>query len=348
MKTPSEIRSILREIQVQEHSNVPKYLQLVYSVKDLILKKKIGIGDQLPSVNEASFEYYLARDTIVKAYNILKEQGIIHAVPGKGYFIASQDVRSRFRIFLLFNKLSAHKKIIYDAFVEKLGEHASIDFYVYHNDFKVFRYLIHEHLQKDYHYFVIIPHFEKEKDRAHEIINQIPAEKRILLDNKLEGINGNYGSVYQNFQKDIYQSLEASVDLLGKYHTLKLIFPHGSYHSEEIVRGFRTFCTHRNFRYQVLGEVRSEDLEAGVAFVVIQDEELVQLIKYLRQTNLNAGENLGIISYNETPLKEVLLDGITVMSTDFARIGETAAEMILSGAFSHIENPFRLIRRKSL
>ncbi|MDX2246340.1 MAG: substrate-binding domain-containing protein [Bacteroidia bacterium] len=348
MKTYSETASILSAIKISEHSDVPKYLQLVYSVKDLILRGKIHIGDQLPSVNEASFEYYLARDTIVKAYNLLKEQGIIKAVPGKGYFIARNDVRNRFRIFLLFNKLSAHKKIIYDAFVMRLGEQASIDFYVYHNDFKVFRYLIEEHLADDYHYFVIIPHFEQDKEKAHEIINRIPPEKRILLDNKIEGICGKYASVYQNFQKDIYQSLTEAGDILGKYTTLKLVFPHGSYHSEDIVRGFRQFCIHQGYRHQVLGEVRLTDLEEGTAFVVIKDEDLVQLIKYLRQTEFKAGENLGIISYNETPLKEVLLDGITVMSTDFARLGETAADMILNNRSDHIENPFRLIRRKSL
>lgn len=348
MKSHSNSSAALQSIQISEHSDTPKYLQLVHAVKDLIVTGKIRIGDQLPSVNEASFEYYLARDTIVKAYNLLKEQGIIKAVPGKGYFIISNDVRNQFRIFLLFNKLSAHKKIIYDAFVSRLNEHAVIDFFVYHNDQKVFRYLIEQHLAEDYHYYVIIPHFEKDREKAHEIINKIPPQKRILLDNQVAGISGNYGSVYQNFQKDIYKSLEEASDLLEKYHTIKLIFPHGSYHSEDIVKGFRQFCNHRRFQHQVLGEVRADDLGEGIAFVVIKDEELVQLIKYLRQTDLVAGKNLGIISYNETPLKEVLLDGITVMSTEFERLGETAADMILNNQFQHIENPFRLIRRRSL
>lgn len=37
------------------------------------------------------------------------------------------------------NKLSALKKIIYDAFVETLGEKAAIGFYIYNNDYGLFK-----------------------------------------------------------------------------------------------------------------------------------------------------------------------------------------------------------------
>lgn len=348
MRNSSQTSFILENIKIREDSGIPKYLQLVLSIKELILKGKVGIGAQLPSVNEASFEYYLARDTIVKAYNRLKEQGIIKAVPGKGYFIASTNIKNRYRIFLLFNKLSAHKKIIYDAFVSRLGESASIDFYVYHNDCKVFQYLLDEHLQDEYHYFVIIPHFEDYEEEVKHLINQIPSEKLILLDNKIEGVREGYSSVYQNFQNDIYKALTEANDLLQKYESLKLVFPRNSYHSEDIVRGFRQFSLHQDYEHKILGEVIEEEISKGTAFVVIKDEDLVQLIKFIRKTNMVVGRDIGIISYNETPLKEVLLDGITVMSTDFAQIGISAANMILEQNQGHLENSFTLIRRKSL
>ncbi len=57
--------------------------------------------------------------------------GIVSSIPGKGYFIAGSDIKKRIKIFLLFNKLSTHKKNIYDSFVSALGDNAAIDFYIY-------------------------------------------------------------------------------------------------------------------------------------------------------------------------------------------------------------------------
>jgi DNA-binding LacI/PurR family transcriptional regulator len=57
---------------------------------------------------------------------------------------------------------------------------------------------------------------------------------------------------------------------------------------------------------------------------------------------------VGIISYNDTPLKEVLLDGITAISTDFHKLGEQAALMILNRQKQQFDNPFYVIPRNSL
>ena len=60
------------------------------------------------------------------------------------------------------------------------------------------------------------------------------------------------------------------------------------------------------------------------------------------------GEQVGIISYNETPLKKIILNGITTISTDFRKMGEMVAELVLSKELKHLEVPFHLIRRPSL
>ena len=58
-------------------------------------------------------------------------------------------------------------------------------------------------------------------------------------------------------------------------------------------------------------------------------------------------ENPLIISYNDVPLNAVVLGGLTTISTDFAKMGKLAAEMILSGKMTKIHNDFRMIRRKT-
>src|SRR6187402_2518781 len=118
--------NIYQLIQLDERSVTPKYLQLAHSIIFAIENGKLGENYPLPSINDLSYELDISRDTAEKSYKYLKQVGVIVSVPGKGYFIKKTDIQARLKVFLLFNKLSAHKKIVYDAFVAKLGEETVI------------------------------------------------------------------------------------------------------------------------------------------------------------------------------------------------------------------------------
>jgi DNA-binding LacI/PurR family transcriptional regulator len=81
-------------------------------------------------------------------------------------------------------------------------------------------------------------------------------------------------------------------------------------------------------------------------FITIEESALVSLVKQIRDNEFVLGRDIGVISYNDTPLKDLL--GITVISTDFQAMGETAAQMILSKQKGKIKNPFNFIDRLSL
>ena len=53
----------------------------------------------------------------------------------------------------------------------------------------------------------------------------------ILLDKKIGGVSGEYGAVYENFEKDIYQALEQALPQLEKYETIKIIFSGADLHA---------------------------------------------------------------------------------------------------------------------
>ena len=129
-------------IYIDEFSATPKYQQLANCIIKAIESQKLQVDDVLPSINELSFEFEISRDTAEKGYRHLKKTGIIGSVPGKGYYIKNVDVGQKIKIFLMFNKLSVHKKIIYDAFVSTLGDAATIDFYIYNNNFSLFKNLL--------------------------------------------------------------------------------------------------------------------------------------------------------------------------------------------------------------
>jgi len=334
-------------VQVDEFSATPKYLQLTHSILNAIDAGKLKKDDLVPSINELSFELEISRDTAEKGYKHLKKMGVLGSVPGKGYFIVNDDIKKTQRVMLLFNKLSAHKKILYDAFVETLGEHIAIDFYIYNNDYGLFKKLL-TNAREDYSHYVIVPHFMEGGENAHEIINTIPRHKLILLDKIVPGVKGEFAAVYENFEGDIYNALEQALKPLAKYHTLKIIFPEKSYYPKGIIKGFNRFCQEYAFTHKIVHDISSEPIGSGEVYINVMEADLVTLIERLLAMKFKIGKHIGVISYNETVIKKIILNGITTISTDFHQMGVKAAELILSGAKEHIEVPFKITLRPSL
>ena len=339
--------NVFQHLFIDYYSATPKYLQLANSIIKAIGDGKIKKDELMPSINELSFEFEISRDTAEKGYKYLKKIGVLDSVPGKGFFVQETNMKQQLKIFLLFNKLSPHKKIIYDAFVAALGDLASIDFYIYNNDFDFFKRLILGK-KKDYTHYVIIPHFMDGGENAAEIINTIPKDKLILLDKLVHGVDGQYAAVYENFENDIYNALEQALPKLSKYHTLKIIVPFYTYHPKEILKGYKRFCNQYAFNYKVVHNIANEPIKEGEAYINLMEDDLVILIEKILATKMKVGKHVGVISYNETPLKKIILNGITTISTDFQMMGEKAAQLVLEHSTQHVEIPFELTMRASL
>ena len=339
--------SISQYIFIDYYSATPKYLQLANSISKGIGEGKISKDEVLPSINEISAEFEISRDTAEKGYKFLKQKGILGSIPGKGYFVKSTEVNNTIKIFLLFNKLSVHKKIVYDAFVAEIGDNASIDFYIYNNDFDFFKRLI-LNKKNDYTHYVIIPHFTEGSENTCEVINTIPKEKLIILDKLVRGVSGDYAAIYENFEKDLYDALEKALPKLSKYHTIKIIVPSHTYHPKEILNGFRSFCEQYAFNYKVVHNIANEPIKEGEAYINLMEDDLVILLEKVLATKMKLGKHVGVISYNDTPLKKIILNGITTISTDFTLMGRKAAQVILAQSTEHFEIPFYLTLRNSL
>lgn len=340
---------MLHFIKLDNYSSTPKYQQIYNSITQGIEDGNIEAGSRLPSIPEICSNFDIAKKTVEKAYRMLKEKNVIKAVHGKGHYVRTSQVQQRRRIFLIFNKLSRHKKIIYDHFVKEMGEDVAIDFYVYHNELALFREMLtnpNHHVV--YSNYVIIPHFLSGAHKARDIINELPKHKLLLLDKLVDGIEGTYGAVYQNFEKNIYTALQELHPRIKKYEKVNLVFPYDSYQPRDIIWGFQRFCIDVGMPHKVISDIEEHDLSQREIYITMTEEDLVQLIKKTKQLDFKPIRDVGIISYNENPIKEILLDGITVISTDFENMGKVAARQILEGRPDHIENPFRVIVRNSL
>lgn len=228
-----------------------------------------------------------------------------------------------------------------------LGKKATIDFHIYNNDFSLFKKTLTE-IKDIYTHAVIIPHFLDGGEDAYELINQLKCPNLILLDKKITGITRPFGAVYENFEKDIFSALEQALPKLNKYKTIKIICPAYTYFPEEILQGFFSFCRQYNYNSRVVNSIADETIKEGEVYINLMEDDLAVLLDKIQQTQLKVGTDVGIISYNETPLKRFILDGITTISTNFAQMGEATARMILNNKLSRQEVPFTLTLRASL
>ena len=88
------------------------------------------------------------------------------------------------------------------------------------------------------------------------------------------------------------------------------------------------------------------ELNSRDVYITIEETDLVKLVQQVNAKKLTLGQDIGIISYNDTPLKSLL--GITVISTDFKTMGETAAYMVLRDKKEKVKNVFKYIERNSV
>ncbi|GAA0873338.1 GntR family transcriptional regulator [Gangjinia marincola] len=346
---------VMINIKIDHNSRKPKYKQIVDSIIDDIAAGNLEIGQKIPSINIISAELYLSRDTVEKAYNKLKEKKIIESVKGKGFYIVKTDLERKRSVFFLINKLSSYKMAIYNAFVDQIDNDTTIDLQIYYCDQELFVKQIEQALGK-YDHYVIMPHFKdayqtytRLEDRALEVMKKIPHEKLLLLDNFVQQFPEKVSQVYQNFEDDIFNALQDAAHKLKKYKKLILVYPSKSIYPypKNIFIGFRKFCVIHSFDFEVLDVIYDDmELQQGDVYITITETDLVHLVKQIRETDLVKGKDIGIISYNETPLKDLL--GIATISTDFKQMGQTAAELIQLSKKEQYANSFNFIDRESI
>jgi DNA-binding transcriptional regulator YhcF (GntR family) len=347
--------NLIEYIHIDKDSRVPKYQQIIDSIIHNISEGNLTMDQKIPSINMFSEEFYLSRDTVEKAYGILKDRNIITSIRGKGYYISRTKLISKVNILFLVNKLSSYKLRTYNHFINAIGANSHTDLHIYHCDETLFLNLLDKN-KSAYDYFVVMPHFKTEElthvsftDKVIASLKKIPKEKLVLLDNIKPTIDINTTEIYQDFENDIYFALKEGLSKIRNYKKIMLIYPNKSVYPypRRILHGFRKFCVEYKLDFEILNEIYDDMiLKEGDLFITIEEADLVNLVKQVREDEYELGKDIGIISYNDTPLKELL--GITVMSTDFKIMGETAASMILNKKMGKVKVPFNFIERESL
>lgn len=332
----------MKFIQIHNNKGIPKYKQIISSVEKIIEEGKLKKDEKLPSINKVCLEFSLSRDTVLQAYEELKKRGIIYAILGKGYYVKSTEISIKQRIFLLFDELNSFKEDLYNSFLIHIGKGIQVDIYFHHFNIKVFQKLIDDS-NGNYTKYIIMP---TNLIGAATAIKTLPVNEVFILDQTNPELIS-FPAIYQNHQKDIYNCLVLGKNKLNKYENIILIFP-GFREPLGMKIGFENFCKDFGFYYEVITEFKNRDIKKGEVYIIPNDRDLVQVIEKSKIQNLKIGEDFGVISYNETPLKKIVENGITTISTNFELMGKILAQMILKNQKDQIENKCHLILRNSL
>lgn len=346
-----------KNICINEHSRIPKYRQIVDAVIYNITSGKINPYEKIPSISFFSEEFYLSRDTVERAYKVLKDRKIISSIKGKGFYVmpTPTDSVSKTNILFLINKFSSYKMIMYNAFMQSIGSNVNVDLQVYHCDESLFLNIV-DRFKSSYDYYVIMPHFKTE-DLKHisytqsvvDAIKTIPSEKLILVDNNMMNLGSGITEIYQDFENDIYNGLIAGYDKIIRYKNIILVYPEKSVYPfpKRILHGFRKFCVEFNIDFQIISEIREDMvLEKNDLFITLVESDLINLMNLIRVNKYSLGKDVGVISFNDDPLKDLL--GISVFSSDFIFMGQKTAELILNRTQEKVKVPFYFIDRNSI
>jgi len=329
-------------IQIQDKTNKPKYKQIISSIESAISKGELKTGDQLPSLNSIKNKHNISRDTVISAFNELKNRGIIDSTVGKGYYVASENIQVKTKVFVLFDELNAFKEDLYNSLLKHLGENVIVDVFFHHFNKDFFSDIIKRN-SDTYSYYVLMP---ANLQGIEPFIKLLDKDKVFILDQmRIDFLE--YSSVYQDFENDVFNGLSKLSLEINKYQNFKLIFS-SQRQPLGILKGFKRFCDSYQIRHQTLPEFNENLISKGDLFFVLEDKHLILIIKKMKEKGLNISVDCGILSYNDSLLKEVIEGGITTISTDFKLMGKQLAELILQNKKAQIANINRVKIRNSL
>jgi len=308
------------QLNIKQPAGQTKLQTLVHSITEGVTTGKLKTGDFLPSVNQLSNESGFSRDTVFKAYNILKQRNVIESAPQKGYFIASES----FKIFMLLDDFSAFKEQLYQSFRRNLSDSFSVDLMFHHYNTNVFHQLIENSLGR-YSMYVVMNIDNKSVD---PILERIDANKLLILDMG-SPVNGKLNHLLQDFYHSLINCLEEGLSRFNKYKELILIYAEKQTpHPIEIVNAVKEFCKKNKIKLLINREFKHSEIKIGQAYFVIRDADLVEVIKTCRSKQFELGKDIGVLSYNDTPMKQIVGGGISVISVDFELMGKKAAEFV--------------------
>ncbi len=300
-------------------------------------------GDQLPSINVMVKKIGYARKTIVKAYEELKDRGLVESKRVKGYFVISQETKVTLKLALLLYSFYRFQEEFYNTFRKELGKRYQIDVFFHHNNITVFETIL-SNIKGKYGKYVIAPIDSAETTF---LLKAIAPKKLLIIDRYLPMPN-EYSYISQEFEESNYAKLVELLPEIRKYKKFVLFFDPSSASPISIRRSFERFISD----YGINGDVKKKhvqgSLKKGYTYFCISDSDFWEVLKDCRDHGYEVGKDIGMLSHDDNVVKELVFGGITTISTSFIEMARKAANHVKYGENIQMIIPTNLIRRNSL
>lgn len=331
----------IRELDVV--ADYTKQEKIVEGVQNAISESYYAQGDALPSVNELAKSMGCARETVVKAYRVLKEKGIINSKPGVGYFVQNIDTDQEISIAIVLYGFQIFQQQFYNSFRKAVGDKCSLDVFFHHNNEGIYKTILNQ-IRGKYGFYVVAP---IERVPSSEVFKGFQGDKLLIVD-RYQYVSDQVAHVSQEFEVSMEFILENLEVKLYDYSKVVLFYDQGLDYPEPIYDAFMSFATSREMKYEVRCEYEAGSIEKGVAYITIGDNDLWELLKDSQSLGYVLGKDIGVLSHNDSPVKEIIAGGISTYSTDFKEMGRIAASYVLDRQAMQKIIPIDLIDRGSI
>lgn len=324
-------------------NTLSKHEQLVQGIIETIDANLLEVGDQLPSINQMVDELGFARKTIVKAYEELKNRGLVESKKLKGYFIISQETKVTLKIALLLFAFQRFQEEFYNSFRQELGKRFQIDVFFHHNNKSVFENILNN-VKGKYGMYVVAPIPDKSIQSLLECINP---QKLLVIDRYLP-LPKRYSYISQEFEAATYNKLLELLPRIRKFNEMVLFFKEDQDNSNGVLDAFRRFISDYQIKGKVESVYQSGKVKKGNLYFCLKDSDLWKLLLDCRDNSYVLGNDIGVLSLDDDLAKELVFNGITTLSCDFKEMGRKAAHQIKSQETIQEIMPLLLIKRNSL
>ena len=78
-------------MEIDKDSSIPMYIQVAEYIERLIKNRKLNTGDKLPPIRKLAGTLDVNNVTIVNAYKLLENKGLVNSIIGSGYYVSEQE-----------------------------------------------------------------------------------------------------------------------------------------------------------------------------------------------------------------------------------------------------------------
>ena len=344
-------------MQIDEHSSLPKYLQLKEIMLAHFQEAHYGAGQKLPTENELIEQFEVSRSTVRQTLAELVSDGIIYKIQGSGAFFAghSQKILKRSRLIgVLTPRISYY---IYPELIQGIDDIAQQHRYNMvvgtanarpEQELASFRQL----LEKDIDGLLFEPTGGYDSIRDAEVFREMEGLRIpvVLMNWSIDELDLSYVSMndFEGGFKAVNYLLEAG------HRRIACVYPSDKIPAQQRYQGYRKALENYNVRYDSrldkatigikwdepghIETLTRELLDLGehrpTALFFFNDDAALRAYDVIRSAGLQIPDDISIMGYDDFEFSARVDVPLTTVIHPNYQIGKWAAEIL----FDEIEN----------